>query len=119
MDIEKTHFQKKRKLHEGHDFSGKIGSEILCTANGTVRSSKWNGSFGNYIEIDHGNGYVTVFGHLSKRLVKKGDKVERGEIIGKLGNTGRSTAPHLHYEIKYNKKRIAPSDFYYDISYSK
>ena len=115
----KDPFSKKRKLHEGHDFSGKIGSEVLCTANGTVRSSKWNGSFGNYIEIDHGNGYVTVFGHLSKRLVKKGDKVERGEIIGKLGNTGRSTAPHLHYEIKYNKKRIDPSDFYYDISYSK
>ena len=110
-------FTNKRKLHEGHDFSSKIGEEVLCTANGTVKSSRWYGSFGHYIEIDHGNGYVTVFGHLSKRLVKKGEKVERGQIIGKIGNTGKSTAPHLHYEIIHNKKRIDPTDFYYDISY--
>jgi len=111
-------FTKKRKLHEGHDFSAKVGEEVLCTANGIVKSSRWYGSFGNYIEIDHGNGYVTVFGHLSKRLVKKGEKVERGQIIGKIGNTGKSTAPHLHYEIIHNKKRIDPTNFYYDVSYS-
>ena len=111
-------FTKKRKLHEGHDFSAKVGEEVLCTANGIVKSSRWYGSFGNYIEIDHGNGYVTVFGHLSKRLVKKGEKVERGQIIGKIGNTGKSTAPHLHYEIIHNKKRIDPTNFYYDVSHS-
>ena len=112
-------FTKKRKLHEGHDFSSKIGEDVICTANGTVKSSKKNGSFGNFVEIDHGNGYTTVFGHLSKRLVRKGEKVERGQIIAKIGNTGKSTAPHLHYEIKHNKKRLDPSDFYYDLSYSK
>jgi len=112
-------FTKKRKLHEGHDFSAKIGEDVICTANGTVKSSKKYGSFGNFIEIDHGNGYATVYGHLSKRLVKKGDKVERGQIIASIGNTGKSTAPHLHYEIKHNKKRLDPTDFYYDLSYSK
>ena len=83
---------------------------------GIVKTSKFYGSFGNYIEIDHGNGYVTVYGHLHKRNVKKGQKVERGQLIGQVGNTGRSTAPHLHYEVKYKNKTLNPSDFYFDIS---
>ena len=112
-------FTKKRKLHEGHDFSAKVGEKVICTANGTVKSSKRYGSFGNFIEIDHGNGYTTVYGHLSKRLVNRGEKVERGQVIAKIGNTGKSTAPHLHYEIKHNKKRLDPSDFYYDLTDSK
>ena len=112
-------FTKKRKLHEGHDFSAKVGEKVICTANGTVKSSKRYGSFGNFIEIDHGNGYTTVYGHLSKRLVNRGEKVERGQIIATIGNTGKSTAPHLHYEIKHNKKRLDPSDFYYDLTDSK
>tara|TARA_Y100000590_G_scaffold42080_1_gene44819 strand:- start:93 stop:1028 length:936 start_codon:yes stop_codon:yes gene_type:complete len=109
-------FTKKRKLHEGHDFSAKIGTEVFATANGTVKTSRYYGSFGNYIEIDHGNGYVTCYGHLSKRQVKKGDLIERGQIIGNIGNTGRSTAPHLHYEIRYNNKNLDPTNFYFDLS---
>ena len=111
-------FSKERKFHEGDDYSTEIGVEVMATANGIVKKSKYNGSFGNFIEIDHGNGYVTVFGHLSKRLVKSGDKVERGQIIGKIGNTGKSTAPHLHYEIRYNKKHIDPSKFYFNKNFS-
>ena len=109
-------FTKNRKIHEGHDFSAKVGTEVCATANGVVKSSRFFGSFGNYIEIDHGNGYTTTYGHLSKRLVKKGQSIQRGDIIGKVGNTGRSTAPHLHYEIKYNNKKIDPSSFYFDLS---
>ena len=109
-------FTKNRKIHEGHDFSAKVGTEVCATANGVVKSSRFFGSFGNYIEIDHGNGYTTTYGHLSKRLVRKGESIQRGDIIGKVGNTGRSTAPHLHYEIKYNNKKIDPSSFYFDLS---
>ena len=109
-------FSNKHKFHDGHDFSSRYGSDVFSTANGRVRISKYWGSFGNYIEIDHGNGYVSAYGHLSTRDVKIGDKVIRGQKIGKVGNTGRSTAPHLHYEIKYRNKAIDPSEFYFDIS---
>ena len=77
-------------------------------------TSKYNGTFGNFIEISHGNGYKTIYGHLHKRFAKKGSYVKRGDKIGEVGNTGRSTAPHLHYEIKRNNKRLDPSAFYFD-----
>tara|TARA_Y100000590_G_C15601216_1_gene970126 strand:- start:300 stop:1235 length:936 start_codon:yes stop_codon:yes gene_type:complete len=109
-------FTKKRKLHEGHDFSADIGTPIVATANGVVKSSRYFGSFGNYIEIDHGNGFITCYGHLSNRAVKKGAIIERGQYIGKVGNTGRSTAPHLHYEVRYNNKNLDPTNFYFDLS---
>ena len=111
-------FSKKRKHHKGHDFSAKIGTEVICTADGIVKSSRKSYISGNYIEVDHGNGYSTAYGHLSDRLVKRGDKVDRGDVIGKVGNTGKSTAPHLHYEISFNNKHINPKDFYYDLSFS-
>jgi len=109
-------FTKKRKLHEGHDFSADVGTPIVATANGIVKSSRYYGSFGNYIEIDHGNGFITCYGHLSNRAVKKGEPIERGQYIGKVGNTGRSTAPHLHYEVRYNNKNLDPTNFYFDLS---
>ena len=112
----KDPFTKKRRFHEGDDFSCRIGVPVIATANGTVKASKRYGSFGNYIEIDHGNGYTTIYAHLSKRLVKKGDIVNRGDKIGNLGNTGRSTAPHLHYEVLFNKKHVNPNKFYFDIN---
>ena len=108
-------FTKKRRFHEGDDFSCEIGTPIIATANGTIKISKRYGSFGNYIEIDHGNGYVTAYGHLSKRFVKKGEKVIRGQEIGTVGNTGRSTAPHLHYEVQYNRKHVNPNKFYFEV----
>ena len=86
----------------------------MATADGLVVSSRYNGTFGNYIEISHGNGYKTVYGHLHKRNVSTGTYVVRGQKIGEVGNTGRSTAPHLHYEVKLNNKRVNPKDFYFD-----
>ena len=109
-------FSRKYKFHDGHDFSTPIGTNVYSTANGRVKKSKYWGSFGNCIEVDHGNGYVTIYGHLSSRDVQSGEKVYRGQKIGEVGNTGRSTAPHLHYEVKYHSKSIDPSQFYFDIS---
>ena len=108
-------FSKKYKFHDGHDYSARIGTAVYSTANGRIQKSKYWGSFGNYIEIDHGNGYVTAYGHLSKRDVRKGEKVFRGQKIGEVGNTGRSTAPHLHYEVQYWSKAIDPTPFYFNI----
>ena len=107
-------FSKRIKLHEGDDFSTKVGVDVMATADGVVKTSKYYGSFGNFIEIDHGNGYVTAYGHLSKRNVEKGQKIERGQIIGKVGNTGRSTAPHLHYEVRLNAQHLNPKNFYFN-----
>ena len=109
-------FTRKFTFHDGDDFSAKTGTPVYATANGRVRISKYYSTFGNYIEIDHGSGYRTIFGHLSKRKVKVGEKVIRGQKIGEVGNTGRSTAPHLHYEIKHHSKSIDPSQYYFDIS---
>ena len=108
-------FSKTRKFHDGDDFSCEIGIDVYATANGTVTVSNRYASFGNYIEVDHGNGYKTIYGHLSDRLVKRGDVVHRGQKIGEVGNTGRSTAPHLHYEIQYNNKHINPNKYYFKI----
>ena len=109
-------FSRKYKFHDGHDFSTSIGADVYSTANGRVKKSKYWGTFGNYIEVEHNNGYVTIYAHLSSRYVKEGEKVYRGQKIGEVGNTGRSTAPHLHYEVKYQSKSIDPSQFYFDIS---
>ncbi|MBI45248.1 MAG: peptidase M23 [Candidatus Marinimicrobia bacterium] len=108
-------FTKSRRFHEGDDFSGPIGVDVYATADGKVVSSKRYGSFGNYIEINHGNGYMTVYAHLSTREVRRGDKVERGQKIGEIGNTGRSTAPHLHYEVIYNDKHTNPNKYYFKV----
>lgn len=107
-------FSKKYKFHDGHDFSAPTGTNVYSSANGRVIKSQYLGSFGNYIEVDHGNGYITVYGHLSSRKVRRGEKVLRGQKIGEVGNTGRSTAPHLHYEVRYQKKSMDPSLFYFD-----
>ena len=107
-------FTKKYKKHEGHDFSAKRGTDVIATADGLIVSSRYNGSFGHYVEISHGNGYKTVYGHLSKRSVPRGRYVVRGQKIGEVGSTGKSTAPHLHYEIKHHRKRLDPKDFYFN-----
>jgi len=107
-------FSGKNTFHGGHDFSAPIGTDVYASANGRVKKSKYWGSFGNYIEIDHGRGYLTVYGHLSSRNVKVGQKVIRGQKIGEVGNTGRSTAPHLHYEVNHYKKSLDPTQFYFD-----
>ena len=84
---------------------------VYATADGVVKKSFRNGGYGNFVVIDHGNGYSTAFGHMLKYLVHKGDRVERGQLIGLIGNTGRSTGPHLHYEVRLDHKAINPYKF--------
>ncbi len=102
----------RRAFHAGIDFRGRTGDKVHATGSGVVRRSSFNhGGFGNCIVIRHTNGYETLYAHLSKRLVKAGDRVTRGQIIGLVGNTGRSTGSHLHYEVHYHKKTIDPMKF--------
>lgn len=101
----------KKGFHSGVDMRGRNGQTIQATADGVVTKAFFNGSYGRYIEIDHGNGYTTKFAHMKKILVKRGDKVKRGDAIGKVGSSGRSTGPHLHYEVCLSGKPINPSKF--------
>ena len=97
-------FTGKTSWHAGVDFAGKMGSDVVSVASGIVTLAKNKHGFGRLVEISHGNGYVTRYAHNSTLLVKVGDKVEKGEIIGKMGSTGRSTGPHVHFEVlKYGK----------------
>ena len=99
------------EFHGGLDIDGERGDSIAAPANGIVVKSGWQGGYGNMIEIDHGNGLATRYGHLSKIDVQVGDTVNRGQIIGYVGSTGRSTGPHLHYELRVNDKAINPRRF--------
>jgi len=97
-----------REFHGGIDFRGKIGEEVVATADGVVENAASVSDYGKYIIIKHKKGYKTLYAHLSKIEVTKGQRVVAGEKIGEIGSTGRSTGPHLHYEIKKNGKRINP-----------
>lgn len=107
-------FTKARKFHYGMDFSAATGTPIYASGNGTVTRADANSSgYGKHVRIDHGFNYVSLYAHMSRYNVKKGQKVKRGDIIGFVGSTGRSVAPHLHYEIFKDGKRINPRNFYY------
>ena len=107
-------FTKKRRRHFGMDFSAVRGTPVYATGNGIIkRVDNRAAGFGKHIRIDHGFGYVSIYAHLDKYNVKRGQKVKRGQIIGFVGNTGRSVAPHLHYEIVKDGKKINPINFYY------
>ena len=107
-------FTKKRRFHYGMDFTAKKGIPIYATGNGIIkRADNRSSGYGKHIRIDHGFGYVSLYAHLSKYNVRRGQKVKRGDLIGYVGNTGRSRGPHLHYEIFKDKKRINPLNFYY------
>ncbi len=107
-------FTKIRKFHNGMDFSAKSGTPIYATGDGIVKKADGTVSgFGNHIEINHGYGYMTLYAHLSKYKVRAGQKVKRGDIIGHVGSTGRSEAPHLHYEVHKNGEVVNPLNFYY------
>ena len=106
-----------RRFHEGMDFSAPVGTDIFATGNGTVTYSGWKQGYGETIEIDHGFNYKTRYAHCSKRMVKVGQKVKRGDVIALVGNTGKSTGPHLHYEVLYNGRHVDPRNYYfYDLS---
>ncbi|NEP54688.1 MAG: M23 family metallopeptidase, partial [Moorea sp. SIO3C2] len=96
------------ETHEGTDFIGPYGAPILATGDGVVERAEYYGGYGNTVTIDHGYGFETLYAHLSGIDVNSGDRVKRGEVIGSLGNTGRSSGPHLHYGIYYRGTAVNP-----------
>ncbi|HLA54639.1 MAG TPA: M23 family metallopeptidase [Flavobacterium sp.] len=107
-------FTKVRKFHAGMDFSAKTGTPIFATGDGVVaRADATASGYGNHIVIRHGFGYETLYGHLSKYKVHAGQHVKRGDVIGYVGSTGRSEAPHCHYEVHKNGAVVNPLNFYY------
>lgn len=99
------------EYHKGIDFAGDMGTPIKATGNGVVIFAGWQSGYGNVIILSHGYGFTTLYGHNSKLLVKKGDKVKKSQVISKMGSTGRSTGPHLHYEVHLNGKVVNPSTY--------
>jgi murein DD-endopeptidase MepM/ murein hydrolase activator NlpD len=107
-------FTKARKMHEGMDFTAKTGTPIYATGDGVVaRADNTASGFGNHIVINHGFGYETLYAHLSKYKCRAGQRIQRGDVIGYVGSTGRSEGPHLHYEVHKNGKVVNPLNFYY------
>ncbi len=100
-----------RKLHRGVDIGAPMGSNVLAAEAGTVTTAGWNNSYGYYITINHGSGYVTLYAHNSKLLVSKGDKVTKGQVIAKCGSTGNSTGPHIHFEVRVNGQLQNPMNY--------
>ncbi len=106
---------KTKIFHEGVDFAAPIGTKVYCTGNGVVsKAMKSNYGYGNVIIVDHGYGYQTAYAHLSAFKVRKGQKVKRGQVIGLVGNTGLSTGPHLHYEVRKNNRRVNPIYYFFN-----
>tara|TARA_B100001093_G_scaffold520428_1_gene615788 strand:- start:2674 stop:3651 length:978 start_codon:yes stop_codon:yes gene_type:complete len=107
-------FTKSRRMHGGMDFTAPRGTPVYAASDGKViRVDSRSSGYGKHIRIDHGFGYVTLYAHLSKYNVRRNQIVKKGDIIGFVGNTGRSQAPHLHYEVIKDKKRVNPINFYY------
>ena len=106
---------KIRKFHYGIDFTSPTGTEIYATGDGVVTNIKNSGrrGYGKHVRVDHGFGYETLYAHMSKFNVKKGDKVKRGDVIGYVGNTGTSTGPHLHYEVWKEGKKVDPKNYFF------
>ncbi|NPD45017.1 MULTISPECIES: M23 family metallopeptidase [unclassified Lentimicrobium] len=106
---------KRRIFHDGLDFSAPTGTEIYATGDGVVESaSRSSYGYGNKITIDHGYGYKTVYAHMHKFKVRKGQKVSRGQVIGSVGNSGLSTSPHLHYEVLRNDRKVNPIYYFFN-----
>jgi len=105
-------FRGRAAMHAGIDLAGPMGTPIYATADGTVGRSEWNsGGYGNLVEIDHGQGIQTRYGHLSQRIAVAGQRVHRGDLIGLMGSTGRSTGSHLHYEVRIDGRAVNPVPF--------
>lgn len=102
-----------RRFHQGQDITVPTGTPIFSPADGVVKRAYYIGGFGNHIKLKHTSGYSTTYAHLSKIFVRHGQKIKRGDIIGETGNTGRSTAPHLHYEVHYRGTPKNPLDYFF------
>ena len=104
-------FTGKRAHHKGLDFAGKKGSDVVAVGDGVITWSGRRSGYGNLVEINHGNGYATRYGHNQRNLVKVGDTVKKGELIALMGSSGRSTGPHVHFEVLRNGKAVNPSRY--------
>lgn len=104
-------FLGRLALHAGIDFQARTGDDVKSTGAGVVVSAGFSGGYGNMVEIDHGHGISTRYGHMSKILVSVGDEIENGDIVGRAGSTGRSTGPHVHYEVRRNGAAVDPMYF--------
>lgn len=102
-----------RRFHKGMDFTAPQGTDIYATGNGRVVFAGWKQGYGNCIEISHGFEYATLYAHLHKIMVREGQRVTRGDVIGLVGNSGKSTGPHLHYEVHYKGQAVDPRNFYF------
>ena len=106
---------KVTKLHAGLDFAAPIGTPIYATATGIVKEASFNeGGYGNHVVISHGYGYETLYGHMVRIKARVGQKIKRGEVIGWVGSTGKSTGPHCHYEVHKNGTPVDPVYFFYN-----
>jgi len=104
---------KIMRPHNGMDFTAPIGSEIYSTGDGVIEKVDYNrGGFGKYVVVNHGYGYKTIYAHMSKQKVRRGQKVKRGDVLGLIGNTGLSSGPHLHYEVVKDGRKVNPASFY-------
>jgi len=112
----RTHpIYKTTHFHTGMDFSAPVGTPVFATGDGTIeRADNLAQGYGNHIVINHNFGYKTLYGHLSRFAVRAGKKVKRGDLIGYIGSTGMSTAPHLHYEVIRNNQKVNPVNYYYN-----
>lgn len=104
-------FTGRREFHPGIDFAGKLGSKVIAVAAGVVTFAGWDGGYGKMVQINHGDGYATRYGHAEKLLVKAGDIVKKGQVIALMGSTGRSTGPHVHFEVYKNGRVVDPSSY--------
>jgi murein DD-endopeptidase MepM/ murein hydrolase activator NlpD len=104
-------FQRRAAMHAGVDLAGPIGTPIHATADGIVNRSEWVTGYGNLVEINHGRGIQTRYGHLSRSMVVPGQRVKRGDVIALMGSTGRSTGSHLHYEVRLDGRAVNPVPF--------
>ncbi|HED18271.1 MAG TPA: M23 family metallopeptidase, partial [Gammaproteobacteria bacterium] len=104
-------FNGRQAMHKGVDFAGKLGSDIVATAEGVVTWAGKRYGYGQLVEINHGNGYSTRYGHCQQILVAVGDKVEPGQKIALMGSSGRSTGPHVHYEVLKNGRQVDPTRY--------
>lgn len=104
-------FRGTAAMHAGIDLAAPMGTPVYATADGVIDRAEWFGGYGNCVEIDHGKGVATRFGHLSRILVHDGERVHRGELIALVGSTGRSTGPHLHYEVRIDGHAVNPIPF--------
>lgn len=101
------------KMHSGMDFTARVGTPIYATGNGRIQQAGWDSGYGNAVQINHGFGYQTKYAHMSKIKARAGQTVKRGEVIGYVGSTGKSTAPHLHYEVHVNGRPVNPALYYF------